>query len=267
MAVPLPSRSFDSSYRNGRAVSTLRILAVMPRSLLSLADSPSRIVSPKRPTAHASRKTTRLTRPSVTGRARPLFATSIALSSAAGTRSDIAKLLKVPSGMTPMRHLVSASRRTTAPTVPSPPATTTFALGVTRLRIRFSAPNRSTVWSENSRRRRASISELSPPERELSTRSCAARIDPTRLSNPGGSSVTNLRPFRGLRSDWWPAIGGYEVLVALIVLILLLILFGGGGMLAASLNFLWWILIIGLMLWIVGFFFRAAEGGGRWYYW
>src|SRR5215467_11807541 len=88
-----------------------------------------------------------------------------------------------------------------------------------------------------------------------------------RLSNPAGSSVTELSETADTGTYRSLAKGGYEVLVALIVLILLLLLFGGGGLVSASLNFLWWILISGLVLWVLGFFFRAAEGGGRWYYW
>src|SRR6059058_4946113 len=237
----------------------------MPRSLPSFAYSPSRIVAPNRPTPHASRKTTPLTRPSVMDRARPRCATSIALSRSAGMRSDIAKLLKVPSGMTPIRQLVPANHGTDCAVSARhhhlgggrdeglDPLHGTEAqhrvigecLPYTTLDLRIEAA-----------RPRAQDQESRSTHRLL-----------TRLSNPGGSSVTDLKRFGGPRLNGRPAKGGYEVLIALIVLILLLILFGGGGMLAASLNFLWWILIIGLVLWVLGFFFRAAEGGGRWYYW
>ena len=57
----------------------------------------------------------------------------------------MAKLLKVPSGTMAIRHVMPASWRTTAPTVPSPPATTTLAFRVTSVWMRFTAAKRNNV--------------------------------------------------------------------------------------------------------------------------
>src|SRR2546429_9172070 len=68
----------------------------------------------------------------------------MAASTVVGSCSDFAKLLKVPIEMIPSGCLVSARLRTTQPTVPSPPATTTLPLGEISL-SRSSLGSNSTI--------------------------------------------------------------------------------------------------------------------------
>ena len=93
MADPLPSRSPLSSYRNGLAQTTSFNLAASLPNSMSLAESPSAMVSPKSPIAHASTKIRPLTRPRVIALERPSLATSIAFSISVGKPRARARLL------------------------------------------------------------------------------------------------------------------------------------------------------------------------------
>jgi len=90
--------------------------------------------APNIPTAAASRKALPLTRPIVIGRGRPFFTASMAASTSSGTPRERAKLLKVPRDRIPSVRSLSARARATKPIVPSPPATTTLACGVSCFR-------------------------------------------------------------------------------------------------------------------------------------
>src|SRR5256714_8249093 len=163
---------------------------------MSLAASPAAIVSPKSPMAAASRDTVPLTRPSVIGCGLPFVTTRIAASMVVGRCSDLAKLLKVPIEMMPTGCLVSTSRRTTQPTVPSPPHVTTVAVGVRSFCRSILGSNSTTRLSANALRILASTSGLNEPALELRTTTLVARAARVLTALIGGARIGAARSAR-----------------------------------------------------------------------
>src|SRR5256885_14989050 len=91
--------------------------------------------------------------------------------------------------MMPTGCLVSTSRRTTQPTVPSPPHTTTVAVGVRSFCRSILGSNSTTRLSANALRILASTSGLNEPALELRTTTLVARAARVLTALIGGARI------------------------------------------------------------------------------